>query len=251
MTEILTLDDLKILQRPFPLEAHAFNPRGFCYVAEEEVTARLEEVDPAWTFEVQAVKREGIGNQQCLVIARMTLKSVWRDSTGMQMVEYTNANGSKSERESGEPEKAATTDALRRCARLFGVGRYILKMGDAVKNMQQLEAWLKKHYPDMFGGATTGHQRASTGKQQNGDAPASGELKVTGVTAVKFVQKDDKKWLEAGGVTFWTREPFRQAGYSADEWNKPGVYNLKEVPFTVIYTVNEKNFKTGVKVVAE
>lgn len=244
MTEILTLDDLKILQRPFPPEAHAFNPRGFCYVAEEEVTARLEEVDPAWTFEVQAVKREGIGNQQCLVIARMTLKSVWRDSTGMQMVEYTNASGGKSERESGEPEKAATTDALRRCARLFGVGRYILKMGDAVKNTQQLDTWLKKNYPQS--GSTTGTQAGT----QNGNAQPQVHV-LTGVKSVKIVHKDDKKWIDAGGVTFWSRQPFADAGYDTESWTKPGVIPLKEVPFTVHFTVNDKNFKNGVKVVAE
>lgn len=142
----LTHEDIAQLTQPFPIAAHEF-ARGFCYVAEEEVTARIEEVDPSWSFEILSIKRDGISNQQCIVLARMTINGVIRESTGMQMVEYAGAAGNKSERETGEAEKGATTDALRRCARLFGVGRYILKMGDAVKNGGQLDAWLKTHYP--------------------------------------------------------------------------------------------------------
>lgn len=97
-----------------------------------------------------------------------------------------------------------------------------------------------------------GYVDIQAGSENGNGGHTEGELKVTGVTAVKMVEKNGKPCVEAGGVTFWTREPFRQAGYSADEWNKPGtVYNLKDVPFTVFYTVNDKGFKTGVKVEAE
>jgi hypothetical protein len=148
----LTEADTQKLTRPFPVEAHEFH-RGFCYVAEEEVTARLDEVDPGWTFEIKTMGRGGANNQFGIVSARLTIKGSYRESTGMQSVEFTNmkdAQGKvigKSEIEAGEAEKAATTDALRRCARLFGIGRYILKMGGDVKDKSQLAAWLKKNYP--------------------------------------------------------------------------------------------------------
>lgn len=139
----LTSQDVANLTRPFPVEAHEFKS-SFCYVAEEEVTARLDEVDPGWMFEIKSIGRGGINNQVCIVTARLTVRGISRESTGMQAVEYQN---NKPDRESGEPEKGATTDALRRCARLFGVGRYILKMGGDVKDKTQLAAWLKKNYP--------------------------------------------------------------------------------------------------------
>jgi hypothetical protein len=244
MSDTLSHEDLKILQRPFALDEHEFNKRGFCYVKEYFVTKRLEEVDPAWQFEVVDVHRTGVGDQLAVVTARMTVNGVTRSSTGMQAVEYTNqkdAKGNitgKTETEAGEAEKGATTDALRRCARLFGVGRYILLMGDSVKNEKQLADWLKKHYS------------APQAGNLNGTAQAQGELKITGVKAVKVVHKGDKKWLDAGGVTFWSRQAFTDAGYDTETWTKPGVIQLKEVPFTVVYTVKD-NFKNGVKVIPE
>lgn len=174
MTDTLSKEDLAILQRPFPLNAHTFNKRGFCYVKEAFVTARLEEVDPAWQFEIVGVHRAGAGDQLAVVTARLTLKGSSRSSTGMQAVEYTNtkdAQGNvtgKTETEAGEAEKGATTDALRHCARLFGVGRYILAMGDSVKNPAQLEAWLRTHYP---AGAP------ATTQQSNGNGNAGGNGK--------------------------------------------------------------------------
>lgn len=174
MTDTLSKEDLAILQRPFPLNAHTFNKRGFCYVKEAFVTARLEEVDPAWQFEIVGVHRTGVGDQLAVVTARLTLKGSSRSSTGMQAVEYTNqkdAQGNttgKTETEAGEAEKGATTDALRRCARLFGVGRYILAMGDSVKNPKQLEDWLRAHYPASAPPGSNG----SAPPRANGNAPA-------------------------------------------------------------------------------
>jgi hypothetical protein len=179
MAETLTLDDLKTLQRPFALDEHEFNKRGFCYVKEYFVTKRLEEVDPAWQFEVIDVHRTGVGEQLAVVTARMTVNGVTRSSTGMQAVEYTNVKDAqgkvtgKTETEAGEAEKGATTDALRRCARLFGVGRYILLMGDSVKNEKQLADWLKKHYSATGNGTQAGQQQSQSTPSKPANAQQS------------------------------------------------------------------------------
>lgn len=171
----LTHEDVANLTRPFPVKAHEFKS-SFCYVAEEEVTARLDEVDPGWTFEIKSIGRGGINNQVCIVTARLTVKGVSRESTGMQAVEYTNdGKGGKSDRESGEPEKGATTDALRRCARLFGVGRYILKMGGDVKNEGQLTDWLKKNYPQQPAKPAAPAQQRQPEQQQTAAQPVTVE----------------------------------------------------------------------------
>lgn len=113
----LTIDDIKVLSKPFQRNEHEFT-RGFVYITEEAIAARLDEVDPAWSFEIQHV---GIRDGQGVCHARLTVKGVTRENVGMQSIE-TNKDG----REMGEAEKGATTDALKRCARLFGIGRYLL-----------------------------------------------------------------------------------------------------------------------------
>lgn len=113
----LTADHIKVLSKPFQRNEHEFT-RGFVYITEEAITARLDEVDPAWGFEIQHV---GIRDGQGVCHARLTVKGVTRENVGMQSIE-TNSTG----REMGEAEKGATTDALKRCARLFGIGRYLL-----------------------------------------------------------------------------------------------------------------------------
>lgn len=151
---MLTHEDLAILARPFPFDDHKFNPRGFAYVHEIPIISRLDEVDLSWNFQVH----ETVGrNEQVSSIATLTIKGVSRSNVGMQMVEYVTdyETKEKTDREAGEPEKAATTDALRRTARLFGIGRYLLgapkvytvgKGKDAYLNPEQLQKfrdWLE------------------------------------------------------------------------------------------------------------
>jgi hypothetical protein len=109
----LTNEDLIALARPFRMADHEFKEK-YVYIAEEAVTGRLDEVDPSWQFEILEVGSNR--DKQVFVTARLTVKDVSRCNTGMQDVN----NGP------GEPEKGATTDALKRCARLFGIGRYLL-----------------------------------------------------------------------------------------------------------------------------
>lgn len=120
----LSLEQLNTLKRPFARADHEFI-RNFVYLTEEAITTRIEEVDPSWEFSVLNMSQVG---SQAVVLARLTICGVFRDGVGMQQVLE----------KAGEAEKGAATDALKRCARLFGVGRYLL---DAPKE-DQFNAWL-------------------------------------------------------------------------------------------------------------
>lgn len=122
---MLEADDLVILKRAFAFADHEFT-RGFVYLTEESITSRIEEVDPSWAFDIMQVVHEG---NNAICHARLTIKDVSRDGIGMQQILE----------KAGEPAKGAATDALKRCARLFGVGRYLL---DAPKEGDEFKRWL-------------------------------------------------------------------------------------------------------------
>lgn len=129
----LTHDDVQILNAPFAVDEHEFL-RGFTYIREDAIAARLDQVDPAWTFEIlQTLERNGTIS----VIGRLTVKGTSRDNIGMETVKT-----SKSGNEANEAEKSAATDAFKRAARHHGVGRYLLKL-KGVGNERDLARALK------------------------------------------------------------------------------------------------------------
>lgn len=111
----LTADALKKLKAPFEKDRLGVKVQSLsrdktkamlvCYLQHTDVMDRIEEVDPAWTTEVLA---EGRCGDTVYVRLRMTACGVSRENVG----------------EGGDP-KAAYSDALKRCAMLFGVGRYL------------------------------------------------------------------------------------------------------------------------------
>jgi hypothetical protein len=119
-------EDVKKLTAPFAFEDHEFN-RGFVYISEQAVCARIETVDPSWYWDLKSVQ---IRDNAAVVVGTLTIAGVTREGVGMDKV-LENA---------GEAEKSAATDALKRAARLFGVGRYIL---DHPKETD-FKAWLAK-----------------------------------------------------------------------------------------------------------
>lgn len=112
----MTLDqkDLEILSKEFPTDQLGVKIQSLSkdrtkamlvlYLSHTTVMARLEEVDPAWTTETL---RTSLG-ETVTVEMRMTLKGVKRENAG-----------------EGNDLKAAYSDALKRCAMLFGIGRYL------------------------------------------------------------------------------------------------------------------------------
>ena len=125
----LTPDDVLRLKAFFPIDQHEFL-RSMIYIREEAISNRLDEIDPGWSFEVVAV--DWRDPMHCVVTAALTVKGVRRENAGENY-------GAKKTAEN--VQKSATTDALKRCARLFGVGRYLLSAGD-IKDARALKAWI-------------------------------------------------------------------------------------------------------------
>lgn len=120
----------------FPVQAHEFLS-GNTYISEEAITNRLDDVDPSWEFHKLEIHRDGV---TVTAVYRLTVCGVSRDGVGMASVQLSKDK----DREVNEAEKSAATDALKRCARLFGIGRYILEMGRAVSDQRTLTDWLTK-----------------------------------------------------------------------------------------------------------
>lgn len=111
----LTREDLQILKAPFPKESLGVKVQStskdrtrallVLYLQHTDVQDRLEMVDPAWTSEV--INEERVGDTVYVRI-RMMVKGVSRENVG-----------------EGNDPKAAYSDALKRAAMLFGIGRYL------------------------------------------------------------------------------------------------------------------------------
>lgn len=144
----LTPEDAKLLNSAFPRAAHEF-VNGFVYIAEQAVTERIDAVDPSWRFELLRIEHV---YDQCIVHARLTIKDVSREGVGMQKVVE----------KAGEPAKGAATDALKRAARLFGVGRYLLD--NPPKEGAAFDKWLSEQQKALNVQTTPQpQQNASTG----------------------------------------------------------------------------------------
>lgn len=135
----LTIEQSNQLKDYFPVRAHEFL-NGATYLSEEAITDRLDEVDPSWEFH----RLGDFAYRENYVIAtfRMTVGGVSRDGIGMWDLKMKKKDGNIID--AVDPEKSVSTDALKRAARLFGIGRYILEMGRAVSDERSLVDWLAK-----------------------------------------------------------------------------------------------------------
>lgn len=153
----LTENDVKKLCEQLPLESgHSVRVTSeskpdaqkqwalwLVYTEEGPVTTRLDEVDPNWEFEITNNWADG---QSATAYARLTVCGVARDCVG---------SGKNIKPE--EAQKGAATDALKRGARLFGIGRYLLdapqfytdwasKSGNPRRSRQQESQWEKEAF---------------------------------------------------------------------------------------------------------
>lgn len=135
----LTHEDLEILKRPFELHQHEFH-NGNVYLRENAICDRLDLIDPSWTNDIikDHTRATGDGKLMAVCLMRITVKGVFRDGEGQAGAVTKKETGA----ETNEPEKSAATDALKRAARLFGIGRYLLD-ARGVSNMKELAVWLK------------------------------------------------------------------------------------------------------------
>lgn len=148
-----TREDSDQLKAPFPARQHGFVKTGQGYkpyITRFEVESRIEEVDPAWQFVIKKVERVASAGTKdgyrVVVHASLTIKGVTREAIGMADVLLTKprANTNTGEMltdEANDPEKAAESDAIKRCAWHFGVGRYLTKC--SASSEQELDRWLQ------------------------------------------------------------------------------------------------------------
>lgn len=141
---MLTVDHLTTLRKPFRTEDHEFlNERA--YITEGAITTRIEEVDPAWSFSILNLENR---DKQIVATVRLTICGVSRENTGMASI-TTNKDG----RETNEAEKSAVTDALKRAARLFGIGRYLLDLPSNVVNADSMRRYLGEGKSNLYSAA--------------------------------------------------------------------------------------------------
>lgn len=144
---MLSNNDMKVLKRPFAARHHEFL-KGRAYITEMAITERIEQVDPSWSLEQIALyNREGAG-MQIICTMRLTIKGVSRDGVGMSSVVVTKPKEDKLKEgktevsEANEAEKSAATDAMKRAARLFGIGRYLLNLPEFVTDERSMARYL-------------------------------------------------------------------------------------------------------------
>lgn len=130
----LTADQARQLARPFPLNEHEWrqgrNNKDYVYITETAVIGRLNEIDPSWEFivtdrtereySVTRERRDGtsytMAAHELAITGSLIVCGVTRYGIGMAEVAP----------DAAEADKSAVTDALKRAARLFGVGGYLL-----------------------------------------------------------------------------------------------------------------------------
>jgi hypothetical protein len=204
----LEREDLIALAKPLPVSAHEFL-NGLVYLTEEPITERLDEVDPGWQFVIKSIttrSNAGDGGKDVATVtvhASLIIKGVARDGVGMAIVQRTNPMQAKNKAgqvigeytsEANEAEKSAATDAFKRAARMFGIGRYILGMGKSVQDERQLVAWLNKNYP------------AQQSKPAQSPAPAPSNLDPEAHGLMKL----DRKLLDELTMPFYDNAPHQK-----------------------------------------
>lgn len=131
----LTQEQSAQLKDFFPVDAHEFL-QGKTYIREDDITDRLDKVDPSWEFiKLDITNRD----KQIIATYRLIVCGVSRDGVGMAQITMTKTG----DNEANEAEKSAATDALKRAARLFGIGRYLLNL-KGVNDPTSLANWLAR-----------------------------------------------------------------------------------------------------------
>lgn len=168
-TDLLSSADLKILKAPFPRERLGVKIQTLSkektramlvlYLQHTDVQDRIEEVDPAWTCEVLKEERHA---ETVFVRSRMIIKGVARENVG-----------------EGYDPKAAYSDALKRCAMLFGIGRYLYDSPtvwtDYQESRDRYRQWSIDDYEAALGasGKLRGARTSTSSASPRSSAPAS------------------------------------------------------------------------------
>lgn len=198
----ITAEDFARLAAPFPARDHEFN-RGFIYISEEAICARMEQVDLSWEWKVVEMSYD---NDMATVVGALTICGVTRYGTGQQLAQIDAKSGKESV---GESRKGATTDALKRAARLFGIGRYLLQCPKTVKDHgRELDTWLA----NVANGTSASvpapspqSTRPTSEKQQAAPAPASTPSNGNGTASALLDYQDAEQALK---FLAWVKDAF-------------------------------------------
>lgn len=133
---MITKEQSDALKDYFPVQSHEFL-QGNTYLSEEAITNRLDDVDPSWEF--HRLGDFAYRDNSIIATFRLTVSGVSRDGIGMWDLTLKKKDGTTMS--AVDPEKSVSTDALKRAARLFGIGRYILEM-KGVNDYASLKNWL-------------------------------------------------------------------------------------------------------------
>jgi hypothetical protein len=192
ITESSTLSaaDLKTLRAPFAKDALGVKVQSLSkdrtramlvlYLQHTDVQDRLEQVDPGWSTSVMDQERLG---DTVYVRMKMTLKGVSRENVG----------------EGGDP-KSAHSDALKRCAMLFGVGRYLYDSPtvwvDYNESRDRFRAWTVQDY-DRAAGIREDAPAPAEAATAAAPAPAAARpgLKVTAAKPAKRTREQLNRTL--------------------------------------------------------
>ena len=165
---MITHEQSQQLKDYFPAQAHEFL-QGNTYLSEEAITNRLDDVDPSWEF--HRLGDFAYRDNSIIATFRLTVCGVSRDGIGMWDLTIKKKDGTTMS--AVDPEKSVSTDALKRAARLFGIGRYILEM-KGVNDYRSLENWLAQRRGvnkstgeiKLVQNGTQTHQEGATGDLQ-------------------------------------------------------------------------------------
>lgn len=193
----LTSQDLDQLKKPFNAsDEYTLNKSGMSltYIREDAIADRIESVDPAWSMtEPDVIEDDG---KNVSVKVGVTIKGVTRWGVG-----------SDKRNSANEAVKSAATDAFKRAARMFGVGRYLLS-GDSSST-------------------STAPQRNTSSLPQAAPV-ADGAIEYTkGVTSVKVLatRKGTSMYI-IGDASMFESQPLKDLGYNTDGWQPGNDYTL-------------------------
>lgn len=139
----ITSDMIEHLKKPFQPRDHGFKPRnqqdrangtGYLYLHRHAIEDRLDAVEPGWSYEISdPIYRD----DRVTFKATITIRGKSRSDYGSAQI-VTNKSGD----EVNQLEKAGATDAFRRAAAKWGIGRYIKSAPATVNNQTDLYKWL-------------------------------------------------------------------------------------------------------------
>lgn len=250
----LTKEQSDQLKDYFPAQAHEFL-QGNTYLSEEAITNRLDDIDPSWEF--HRLGDFAYRDNSIIATFRLTVSGVSRDGIGMWDLTIKKKDGTTMS--AVDPEKSVSTDALKRAARLFGIGRYILEM-KGVNDYRSLENWLVQRrginrqtgelnfvqdsvrtYQEPVlndlaraagdfesapqNNAKTASERLGTPNGQRIGQDTAKGVEVIAVRATVKNTKNNKPFLllesDSGQkVSLFTRDPLREAGYDCEGWTE-------------------------------